>query len=395
MTWLAVGCWALSVVGLAVWAAQWAVARWHLRRPPQRPVRRAALSVLKPLCGADDALAQNLESFGVLDGPDFEVLLGVRDAQDAALPYALEAIRRWPHRFRLVLQQGAPGWNPKVNQLITLARHARHDLLVISDSNVRVAPGYLEEQLALFEDPQVGLVMNPVGGAGHQTLASLMDNLHLAGGMSAGQIAAKLVGKRDLVIGKGMALRRSALDALGGFERYADVLAEDHVLGLDVVRELGLHVALARTPVVNVSVRRTLRSFWQRYARWAVMQRTAVSLPLNVGQAVVGFPVLLAGLACALGPSPGAALGFATVVVVKLALEWRAAALLGLRASAPAVFAAALVKDVLLAAAWLRALFVREIDWRGTRLRVVAGSRLVPPERAQPELSPAQAGATP
>src|SRR5205823_5228095 len=154
--------------------------------------------------GLDDELAVNLERFATLRYPNYELLLGVRDARDPAWPLAAAAARRFPARVRVVLQRGEPGLNPKVNQLCTLAAAARHDLLVVSDSNVRVGDDYLWEIAALLDDAAVGLVTHPVVGVGEARLGSLMDNLHLAGSVGAGMIGAKNVAKKDIVVGKSM-----------------------------------------------------------------------------------------------------------------------------------------------------------------------------------------------
>src|SRR5204863_3911589 len=149
---------AAAALGLIVAWAQLAALWTHLRRPRAVPSRRPAISILKPLCGLDDRLAGNLLTFVDLPYPNYEVLLGVRSASDPAYALAWMAARRWPHRFRLVVQQGEPGLNPKVNQLSALARYAHHEILVISDSNTRVRADYLDDIAAHLEDPSVGLV---------------------------------------------------------------------------------------------------------------------------------------------------------------------------------------------------------------------------------------------
>ena len=88
----------------------------HLRGPLPKPTVRPPISILKPLCGLDDRLLQNLSTFADLPYPSYEVLLGLRDADDAAYETARSVARRWPRRFRVVLQSGEPGLNPKVNQ---------------------------------------------------------------------------------------------------------------------------------------------------------------------------------------------------------------------------------------------------------------------------------------
>ena len=138
------------------------------------------ISVLKPLCGVDDDLASNLASFAELDYPEYEVLLGVKDAEDPAYPVAREAARKWPQRMRVVLQRGEPGLNPKVNQLITLAAYASHDILVVSDSNVAAEAPCLLEVAGYLEIPRIGLVTHPIAGVGEQTAGAAMETRTLS-----------------------------------------------------------------------------------------------------------------------------------------------------------------------------------------------------------------------
>ena len=372
---------AMAGLGLAVIAAQYLVLRRHVREASPAPRCTPLISILKPLCGVDDGLEANLAVFADLDYPDYEVVLGLRSPRDAAWGVARAAARRWPGRFRVVLQRGEPGLNPKVNQLVTLARAARGDLLVVSDSNVRVERGYLAEIAALLEDQEVGLVSHllvGVGvGVGESRLGSLMDHLHLAGAVAPGVVAAKRLVGRDIVVGKSMALRRRDLGEMGGFEAVKDVLAEDYVMGLMVSDVLGKRVEIGRRPVQNVSERRTLAQFAARYSRWSVLQRQAVG-PVIYTSSVLLNPVLLAAAAVAVGRTPSALAGFAAACVFKAVLDGAAARILR-----PAFrfrqLALVPLKDLVFGAAWAYGLVSREVEWRGTRLRVRRGTRIETP----------------
>ena len=204
--WAAWGLLGAAGVGLLLSFVHLIILRWHLRGPVPTPSVRPPISILKPLCGLDDRLERNLAGFAALPYPSYEVLLGVRDVEDAAYPTALAAARRWPARFRVVVQSGEPGLNPKVNQLMTLARAARYDLLVISDSNTRVPPAYLDEIAAHMADERVGLVTHPIVGQGDEQhgarLGSALDNMHLGGSITPGLVAAKILFHKDYVVGK-------------------------------------------------------------------------------------------------------------------------------------------------------------------------------------------------
>jgi ceramide glucosyltransferase len=198
-------------------------------------------------------------------------------------------------------------------------------------------------------------------------------------------VAAKRLRIRDIVVGKSMALRRRDLEALGGFDAYRNVLAEDYVMGRDVGQVLGKRVAVARTPVRNVSARRSFRDFLGRYERWAVLQRHAVGR-LTYSSFVLQNPVLLATLGAASDPAPDALAALAGTCVAKIALDAAAARLL--RSGGFGLFQLATIpaKDLAFGAAWAVGLFRSEVSWRGNKIAVGPGTRIAPLEPAtEPE----------
>ncbi|WP_224370750.1 ceramide glucosyltransferase [Hyalangium versicolor] len=387
---------AAASVGLVALAVQLVHVLRH-RRQPALPhsgtAARPGISILKPLCGVDDDLEANLAQFASLGYPSYEVLLGVKDMRDPAYAVARAAVARWPHVMRLVLQEGEPGLNPKVNQLVTLASEARYELWVISDSNVRVAPGYLDEIADGFEDPEVGCVTHPIGGIGEQTLGSLLDNMHLASSAAAGVIAAKRLADKDIVVGKSMALRREDVESLGGFFSVKDVLAEDFVIGQWVTRKLGKRVVVAKTPVFNVSLKKCVGAFFKRYLRWSVIHHSSVGTPTYLAQGLLN-PVPLALLGALLEPTVPAFTAVAALAIAKALIDVTVFRMLRPERVSWLSLPAVLLKDALLFVAWCNGLFSRTVDWRGTRLRVLPGTRLTPVE-AQPAmvLAPREASA--
>jgi ceramide glucosyltransferase len=368
---------ALAVLGLVALAAQLVLSLWHRRRKaPAISASPPSITILKPLAGLDDGLDESLALFATLDYPSYEVVLGVKDASDPALGPALRATRRWPERFRLVLQRGEPGLNPKVNQLISMERAARHELLVISDSNARVGAGYLRGIAGWMQDPDVGCVTHPVVGAGDRRWGSRLDNLHLATSIGPGMIAAKVAANQDVVVGKSMALWRADLTKLGGFEAYKDVLAEDYVFGRAVRDALGKRVVVANEWVVNHSADKSITCFMSRYCRWSVIHRTALH-PATYSAQILLNPIALATLGGLLSPSVATSAALAGVIGAKIAIDLATAASTGRGPDVRSALAVPL-KDLLLFAAWVRAFFVRHVSWRGHRLRVMEGSRLVP-----------------
>jgi ceramide glucosyltransferase len=366
---------ALAWLGVVLAAVQLVALRRHLSRPRTSPGILPPISVLKPLCGIDDDLWCNLESFATLDYPDYEVVLGARDRADPAWSLAEEAEARWPGRFRAVLQRGEAGLNPKVNQLIGLAAAARHGVLLVSDSNVRAPAGYLRDVAGHLSDPGVGLVTHPVAGVGEESLGAALDNLHSAASVGPATIAAKWLSGRDVVVGKSMAFRRADLERLGGFESVKDVLAEDYVLGVNVSRRLGKRVAIGSMAILNVNRRRSGRDFIARYGRWCVMQRQLAGTTVYASQVLL-YPLPFA--AAALASEPGAATLAMAVLAVgsKAVLDGVAARTLRGPGFGARVLLLSPLKDLLFLVGFLRAFLENTVEWRGNRLRVLPGSRL-------------------
>jgi ceramide glucosyltransferase len=368
-----------SAVGTVLTAIQILVLRRHLRGAVPMAAVHPPISILKPLCGRDDELADNLAAFAALPYGDYEVVLGVASVDDSAYAVAQGAVRRWPARFRLAIQGASPGLNPKVNQLLGLAAVARFEILVISDSNTRVPAGYLEEIAALLADPGVGLVTHPIAGVGEDrpgaSLGAWLDNLHLTGTITPGFAAARELCGKSYVVGKSMALRRRDLEALGGFGVVKDVLAEDFVLGRLFPAALGKRVVLARSVVHSVSVRRTLGEFAGRYARWSVMQRQCAGLAPYLGLLLLN-PVLLAMAAVLASPSPLTAGALGLCVGARALADAAAGRLLRGRAFAARALLLVPLKELAAGGAWVYGLCRRSIAWRSSRLVVGRGSAL-------------------
>lgn len=369
-----IGASAFGIFALAV--QRLSLAQW-LATQPQVPIQHQGISILKPLCGVDEGLAESLEIFATLPYSRYELLLGVRSKDDVAYQLAEQLRMRYPAKVRVVIQRGEPGLNPKVNQLITLEKAARYDILLISDSNVRPPPMYLEEMSAMFEDPEVGCATNPTSGIGHTSIGAMFDNMHLSS-IGAVHVAAKSLLGIDFVVGKSQALRRSAIQALGGFIAYKDILAEDWMIGKDIRVKLGMKVVCGRQPIYNYATERTIQSFWERYARWGVVQRTAATVPEYAALGLIRNPIPWAVIAYFLDPKEWKGYFTGGVLISKTMLDLSVAKALGVKPLGMKEAFGVPVKDALLFGTWVRGIFKSTVDWRGNVLKVTENSRLVP-----------------
>lgn len=332
------------------------------------------VTVLKPLCGGDEALEENLRTFFEQDHPNFELIFGVeaRDSGDAALPIVDRLIAEYPHvAARVVVHAGesmVP--NPKVRNLLAMLPHAANDVVVISDSNIHVSPSYLREMAGALEEENVELVTSPIVGVGERSIGAHVENLHL-NGFVAPSLAAAVEGGAPAVVGKSMAFRRSVLSRIGGLASVGHVLAEDLVLGKMFTRA-GFEIALSASPVRNVIARQTLRGFVARQARWGSLRLHLVTVPFLAEP--MAYPLFLALLAPLFGAPLGLALSWALgLSLFRDALSWHA--LRGGEGLPLAVLCSPL-RDVLALSAWFLAPFQRHVVWRGKRLRLGTGTRL-------------------
>ncbi len=216
------------------------------------------VSILKPLKGLDDGLFDNLESFCNLDYPQYEIIFALQNQNDPAYKVVKKIKEKYPsHDITIVVEYCDEGLNPKVNNLIPAYKRAKYDLILISDSNVRVEKNYLTDISRHMDDRTVGLVSNMIRGVSGRSLGAVMENLHLNSFIVGSVCLLDKYLKMPCVVGKSMLMRKSDLDAIGGLIAVKDFLAEDYIIG-ERIHRLGKRVVLSSHLINNVN------EYWNR-----------------------------------------------------------------------------------------------------------------------------------
>ncbi len=376
VTWILFGATLFGVVGMLIEIfCLYAVTRRELPTPKEWP----SFSIIKPLAGLDDELLENLKSHLEIGDPgEYEVLLGVKSEQDLAYPVARDFARAHPEKVKLVLQEGEPGHNPKVNQLITLTRAARFDFIALTDSNVRVRPNYLREHAAMLLDPKVGISSNLFVGTGEKRLGALFDNMTLVSFCAANLAAGEMVLKMSQVVGKSLVIRREVLARVGGWHEVKDVLAEDSVLA-QILGKMGLRARLCPSTVMNVQVNQRLRQFWDRHSRWSMI-RFRVLMPGTLLEPLL-TPIVPSTVGAVFAWHEPLAWAFvAFCVLFGIAFVQVCAIISRGYGFKPHQLLLVPLRDVLFFATWVAGAFKRRVVWRGNRLLVLARTRLAEPD---------------
>jgi ceramide glucosyltransferase len=228
-----------------------------------------SVSILKPVRGVDFGSYENFASFCRQDYPDYEILFAVNDDADPAVSVIRRVIGEFPERkIRLLVGAEHLGANRKVNKLARLAREARHDVLVLTDGDVRVGPNFLREVVAPLADRKVGAVTSFYRGIAEKNLAAEIEAVGASSDFFAGVLMAGLTEGITFALGASIATTREWLGKMGGFAAIAGTLADDYELG-NRIAKAGGEVVLSRQAVWTMYPAQTLRSFWDHQVRWA------------------------------------------------------------------------------------------------------------------------------
>lgn len=335
------------------------------------PAHNDAVTLLKPLYGAEPRLFENLATFLMQahDGP-LQLVLGVQRADDPAIGVVAALKAAHPHaHIDLVIDATSHGASGKMSNLINMDRVARHPIVILSDSDIAVAPDYVAQVLAALDAPGVGAVTCLYRGRGDAGFWSRMT----AAGVSYQFLLGATFGVAKRLatpcMGSTIALRRATLDAIGGFARFADTLADDYAIG-EAVRALDLRVAVPPMLVTHACDEPSARALWRHELRWGATVRDLTFWPY-VGS-VVGLPLPIAFLAMLYWPAAGLALAVAAIFARWVVVRSVDTAV-GERV---APFGIALLHDFAAFAVYIASFFVRSVDWRGATLTMKQDGRI-------------------
>jgi ceramide glucosyltransferase len=341
-------------------------AAMRFRGPAALPGYRPPVSILKPVRGRDPGFYQAIRSHATQQYPVFEILFGVADADDAALPDIARLAREFPQIPIRVVATANDAPNRKAGSLEILAREARYEVMLVNDGDIRVEPDYLVRVLALLEDDGVGLVTCLYRGRGASP-AARAEALGIATEFVPSVLVARLLSSTGFALGSTMAFRKRELEAIGGFAAIREYLADDYQLGARIAA-LGKRVALADSVVETNLGAGTWREVWKHQLRWSRTIR--ISRPLGY----FGYLVTQATVWCVAAAFAGYPEVAVSGILARLAAA--AAAMRVLKTGSCLALPGVPLRDLFGFAVWCAGLFGSEVEWRGSRFRLLRDGRM-------------------
>ena len=363
-------------------AATLAALRFFIRErareiAPYAPV----VSLLKPVRGVDFGSYDNFASFCTQEYPEYEILFGVADDADPAVPLIQRLITDFPQR-RISLFVGAEriGASRKVNMLARLAGEARHEILVLTDGDIRVSPEYLREVVAPFADRRVGAVTSFYRGIAENNLGAELEAIGAASDFFAGVLMANWMEGITFGLGASIVTTKEWVARIGGFAAIADMHSDDYELGHRIA-SAGGKILLSREAVWTMYPAQTARGFWQHQVRWARTVR--LCRPLSFAGLIFTHGLPWALLAALIAPAPWIAASYLLAyLVLRLTMAWT----VGVWGVRDDVVRRKLwlvpLRDAIYFVVWLASFASNRIHWSGEEYTMEKG-HLVPTGSAQ------------
>ena len=372
--WLVAGFLVLAATGCVYALIAAAAMRRFTGEDASEATAFPSITILKPLHGAELGLHDKLASFCDQDYPGpVQILFGVQDANDPAVAVVDRLIAERPGAdLQLLVSTRPAGPNPKVATLIGLQGRIRHDVVVLSDSDVSVERNYLARTVATLAQPGVGLVTCLYRGTPVPSLWARLASMAIDYDFLPNVLVGLALGLARPCFGSTIAMRRETLERIGGFDAFLEYLADDNAIG-EAVRGIGMRVAIPRWIVEHACPERSFMELWSHELRWARTLR-AVS-PAGYAGMVITHPLPFALLGASLNGL--GALGGGSIVAAiacRLVLQLQVDHTLHVSTSrwwlGPA-------RDLLAFVVYVASFFVDVVSWRGQRYKVRADGTLV------------------
>ena len=368
---------ALCAAGAGIAYLAFATARLRAfgRRRLELAPRGSAIgvTVLKPLHGDEPRLFDNLCSFCDQDHDRLQVIFGVAREDDVAIEVARRVIASYPHAdVSLVVDPRIRCANRKISNVINMMEHARHDVIVVADSDTRVGRSYARAVLASFSDPAVGAVTCLYRGVPLRGDTAALGALFINDQFAPSALVAAALSPVDFCLGATMAVTRSTLERIGGFKALGSFLADDRMLGR-LVYESGLTVALSPYVVEHDVTERDVRELWEHEVRWARTMRSA--RPYGYAFSFIMHAVPVSALAWAFSRNPLGAILTCAAIAARTAMHLAARQALRVKtADEPWLVP---IRDVLGLCLWATAFSGSGVRWRDQELDIDECGRIV------------------
>jgi ceramide glucosyltransferase len=325
------------------------------------------MTLVKPLSGAEPGLGENLATFCTQDYPGaVQMVFGVQAADDPAIKI-VDALRATHPDVEIELVVGTrrEGLNPKISNLIGMVPSAKHDVLILSDSDIGVPADYLRGIVGALEQPGVGAVTCFYRGAARDTLWSKLAAMGIDYQFLPNAVFAVAAGLARPCFGSTIGVKTSVLREIGGFEAFEDRLADDYAIGA-AIRSRGYQLAYPPIVLTHTCSEATPRELFEHEVRWSSTVRSIAGAG-HAGSVVTHvLPLALLG-ALLLGFSYPAVAGLAAAATARLVQTWQVDRLLGQRGRSLWLLPG---RDMLSFAVFVSSFFTKQVDWRGRRYQV-------------------------
>lgn len=346
------------------------------KKSHSKPTTSPGVTILKPVKGLDAGSYDNFTSFCRQDYTGaLQILFAAASADDPVIDVIRQLIDDFPeYDIALTINPAIHGPNYKVSNLINVFPQAKHEIIIICDSDIRVTPGYLTSVTSHFSNPQVGLVTSPYRTSAVHGIATALEATGFTTEMIPNVLVARQLEGLTFALGASMAVRREALASIGGFESLADYLADDYQLG-NKLYHAGWLIVLDDCFVESMIRAESLMSVLSRQLRWARTMR--VSRPGGYMASGITYPFPAALLATLVAPS--FLTGFCAVILF-YSMRLTVCTFFSRRFVKDGLFPGWLwllpLRDMLAFFTWALSFLGNSVEWRGSRFVLKPGGKI-------------------